>query len=67
MAETDVLTREGYSTLTPYQQGYVTYMRGDWPDVDIPKENPYPAGSADCNEWSRGNFMAMLHTQDSEE
>ena len=59
-----LLTKSEYDEMTPFRQGYATYMQAEWPGAVIPKGNPYPVGSTDGEQWFRGNYQAMIETQD---
>lgn len=64
-----MMTRKRFQSLTPRERGYATYMLGSRVDEPhVPDEkNPYPAGSAEAQQWDAGQYSAMLDAQDSEE
>lgn len=55
-----------YARLSPYQQGYVSYMQAAW-NSEVPDENPHDDGTDDHRQWSAGNQQAMMDVQDGEE
>jgi hypothetical protein len=61
------MTREEYDALSPRQQGYVTYMRAEWPGAQIPKSNPYPSESPCHDEWQDGARAAYILVLDSDD
>lgn len=62
-----LISKEEYDKLTPYEQGYATYMRAEYPGCYIPKVNPYEFDSQSYIEWNNGNTQAILDVQDGEE
>lgn len=66
MSSPNIPTRAEYDALTPYAQGYATYMYAEHQGADIPKTNPYSPDSREYKTWARGNFQAMLNVQDEE-
>lgn len=66
MNELKVLSKEDYDKLTAFEQGYATYMQGEWNNA-IPNDNPHNEGGKAWTEWNRGNLRAMQNTQDMEE
>lgn len=49
-----------YEALDPKQQGYLTYFQAMHPGSEIPKSNPYEAGSDKHKRFAEGEFAAML-------
>ncbi len=64
-----LITLEQYAKLNPRSQGYAVYMQGahDGSELQGIKKNPYPEGSSDHAEWDKGQMIAVLEAQDSEE
>jgi hypothetical protein len=53
-------TLEAYNTATPYQQGWLAYMRFDWPGCAIARmPNPYPVEGVKYGEWVAGKQRAI--------
>jgi len=61
----DLLTKEEYIALSPYDRGYATYMQAAR-NPAIPKGCFYEKGSGDYVEWHAGNRQAMLDTQEAD-
>lgn len=61
------ITRPQWDTMTPYGQGYHSYMYSSWPGSDIPAYNPYIQGSEQFKAFQRGEFAGMLAAKDSED
>jgi hypothetical protein len=61
------LTRAQYDALTPLEKGYAHYFQAEWPGSEIPKEMPYPPGSAEAVQFGRGSQMAMIACTDVED
>jgi len=64
--ENSLVTKELYDELSPFRQGYISYMQGAW-NKDVPESNPYQETDKAFNAWKDGNFQAMLDVQDGEE
>ncbi len=60
------MTIEEYNRCTPKEQGFISYMRSNWDDWDIPQINPYPDGSKEFSEWASGEQAAIIDVMDSE-
>lgn len=65
--ETKIISPEEYKKLSPYVQGYITYMKAEWPGWKIPKKNPHDPRTEDAIEWDRGAFEAYLVVLDSDD
>lgn len=61
-------TKAEYDQMSPVTQGFWQYMDGDWPGSELKGlTNPYPEGTADHQEWERGQALGVQAAQDSEE
>ena len=67
MAATEIPTLDDWKAAPPAQRGYLTYMYADWPGSTIPKENPYPFGTENHEQFERGVRQAVLVAQDDDE
>lgn len=63
-----LISRDKWLELSPFSQGYVSYMQGEWPTSELKDaKNPYAPGTPKHEEFSRGGWSAMLNVQDGEE
>lgn len=63
-----LITLEEWKRLTPFRQGYASYMQGGWPTSEIADEkNPHAEGSSEWTAFQQGEQRAMLDVQDGEE
>ena len=67
MIEEKPLSIEEYNKLPPHGQGYISYMRSEWPNWSIPKICPYLLGSEKYHEWKQGEHSAIIDCIDVEE
>lgn len=60
------MTNDEFLALSPRQRGYAVYMMGsDSDEPNVPDEAcPYPARSANAEEWHEGQRLAVLDAQD---
>lgn len=61
------MPREEYDALSAYEQGYVSYMRAEWSEWQIPKTNPFASGTVEAHDWNNGSQAAVLECQDIDE
>jgi hypothetical protein len=67
-AKLEKLSLEMYNRLSPYEQGYATYMLAERPGYGyLPKTNPYERGSRAARAWDSGAQAAVISAQDTEE
>ncbi len=59
----EIVSRAEFDSLTPYQQGYVSYIQGQW-NPDVPNSQVYRRDTEAGKEFERGSFAAMLLIQD---
>lgn len=60
------VSREEYDRLNPTQQGFLTYMQGQW-NPAVPNACPYRRGTKQHREFTEGEQRAVIVAQDSEE
>lgn len=60
-------TPEAYNKMTPWQQGYVTYMEAAHPGSQIPKKCPYERGTKERERWDEGAQHTVLIAQDCDD
>jgi hypothetical protein len=60
----NLLSLEEYKQLSPYAQGYVSYMQASWEESELADENPFKEGTKEFAEFNRGSHHAMIITQD---
>ena len=59
-------SRPEYDSLTPNQQGQVSYWQGAW-NPQVPDASHYPADSAEQRAWQRGRFKAAMEAQEGDD
>lgn len=62
-----LMLRDKFDTLSPFAQGYVSYMEASWPGSPVPEICIYPTGTQPAQEWAKGERAAILAVQDSED
>lgn len=53
------VSRAEYDRMTPAQQGFVTYMQGQW-NKEVPNANAYRKGSKQHREFNEGEQRAAI-------
>lgn len=59
-------TRAEYDRLTPFQQGLVTYLQGQW-NKNVPNWNFYRRDSKQHREFTEGEQRGVMITQDGDD
>ena len=60
----DEITNEEYDKMSPRQQGYVTYMQGQW-NSNVPNANIYALDTDEGKEFQEGERAGVLEAQDN--
>lgn len=60
------VSRIEFNKLGPRQQGYVSYMQGQW-NPSVPNARIYAHGTDARSEWKCGEQLAVLEVQDMDE
>jgi len=64
-----LLEASEFETLNPLNKGFCIYVQADWDESGLKhlKNNPYPEGSEESEQFKEGSYNGMIWAQDSEE